>query len=124
MFNRKNRLFKHDKKHGYKEEDKVRLHVFRIECQKAVEIAKLSYLTNMGNTLGSPGTCCGSIAHKRILGNSRPVRQIQRTCDMSGLLKPTARIRGLSTNIYTRMKLYNGEHNITYSSKVFLENYQ
>ena len=44
--------------------------------------------------------CCGSIAHKRILGNSRPVRQIQRTCDMSGLLKPTARIRGLSTNIY------------------------
>ena len=60
-----------------------------------------------------PVKCCGSIAHKRILGNSRPVRQIQRTCDMSGLLKPTARIRGLSTNIYTGMKLHNGEHNIT-----------
>ena len=41
---------------GYKEEDKVRLHVFRIECQKAVETAKLSYLTNMGNKLGNPGS--------------------------------------------------------------------
>ena len=56
MLNRKNRLFKHYKKHGYKEEDKVRLHVFRTECQKAVEIAKLSYLTNMGNKLGNPST--------------------------------------------------------------------
>ena len=56
MLKRKNRLFQHYKKHGYKEEDKVRLHVFRIECQKAVETAKLSYLTNMGNKLGNPGT--------------------------------------------------------------------
>ena len=56
MLNRKNRFFKHYKKLGYKEEDKVRLHVFRIECQKAVETAKLSYLTNMGNELCNPGT--------------------------------------------------------------------
>ena len=56
MLNRKNRLFKHYKKHGYKEEDKVRLLAFRIECQKAVETAKLSYLTNMENTLDNPGT--------------------------------------------------------------------
>ena len=42
MLDRKNRLFKHYKKHGYKAEDKVRPHVFRIECQKAVETAKLS----------------------------------------------------------------------------------
>ena len=56
MLNRKNRFFKHHKKHGYKEEDKVRLQVFRIECQKAVETAKLSYLTNMGNKSGNPGT--------------------------------------------------------------------
>ena len=47
MFNRKNRLFKNDKKHRYKEEDKVGLEVFRIECQKAVETAELSYLTNI-----------------------------------------------------------------------------
>ena len=56
MLNRKNRLFKNYKRHGYKEEDKVRLLAFRIECQKAVETAKLSYLTNMGNTLDNPGT--------------------------------------------------------------------
>ena len=49
MLNRKNRLFKNYKKHRYKEEDKVRLEVFRKECQEAVESAKLSYLTNMGN---------------------------------------------------------------------------
>ena len=29
---------------------------FHIECQKAVETAKLSYLRNMGNKLGNPGT--------------------------------------------------------------------
>ena len=37
MLNRKNRLFKNYEKHRYKEEDKVRLEAFRIECQKAVE---------------------------------------------------------------------------------------
>ena len=56
MLNRKNRLFKNYKKHRYKEEDKVRLQVFRIEYQKAVESAKLSYLTNMGNKVNNPGT--------------------------------------------------------------------
>ena len=56
MFNRKNRLFKNYKKHRYKEQDKVRLEIFRIECQKAVETAKLSYLMNMGNKVNDPGT--------------------------------------------------------------------
>ena len=56
MLNRKNRLFKNYKKHRYKNEDKVRLEVFRIECQKAVQSAKLSYLTNMGNKVNDPGT--------------------------------------------------------------------
>ena len=56
MLNRKNMLFKNYKKHRYKEEDKVRLEVFRIECQKAVETAELSYLTNMGNKVNDPGT--------------------------------------------------------------------
>ena len=54
--NRKNRLFKNYKKHRYKEEDKVRLEVFRIECQKAVESAKLTYLKNMGNKVNNPDT--------------------------------------------------------------------
>ena len=56
MLNRKNRLFKNYKSHRYKEEDKVRLEVFRIECQKAVETAKSSYITNMGNKVNDPGT--------------------------------------------------------------------
>ena len=56
MLNRKNRFFKNNKREGYKEEDKVRLDLFRTECQKAVESAKVSYLTNMGNKLKNPGT--------------------------------------------------------------------
>ena len=56
MLNRKNRLFKNYKKHRYKEEDKVRLDAFRLECQNAVEIAKLSYLTNIGNKVNNPCT--------------------------------------------------------------------
>ena len=56
MLNRKNRLFKNYKGHGYKAEDKVRIDGFRIECQQAVETAKLSYLTNLGNKVNSPGT--------------------------------------------------------------------
>ena len=55
ILNRKNRLFKNYKKHRYKEEDKVRLDSFRIECHKAVETAKSSYLTNMGNKPNEPG---------------------------------------------------------------------
>ena len=55
MLNRKNRLFKNYKKHRYKEEDKARLDSFRIECHKAVETAKSSYLTNMGNKANEPG---------------------------------------------------------------------
>ena len=51
LFNRKNRLFK-----NYKNEDKVRLDAFRIECQKAVEAAKLSYLSNIGNNVNDIGT--------------------------------------------------------------------
>ena len=49
MLNRKNKLFKNYKKHGYKAEDKVRLYVFLTECQQAVETSKFSYLMNLGN---------------------------------------------------------------------------
>ena len=84
MLNRKNRLFKNykrhgykpedkvrldkrhgykpedkvrlDKRHGYKPEDKVRLDNFRKECQEAVEVAKLNYLTNMGDKLNNSNT--------------------------------------------------------------------
>ena len=56
MLNRKNRLFKNYKRHRYKEQDKIRLDVFRIECQEAIATAKLSYLTSMGNKVNDPGT--------------------------------------------------------------------
>ena len=56
LLNKKNRLFKYYKKHGYKYEDKVRLEAFRIECQKADEKAKMSYLTKLGNKVNKPGT--------------------------------------------------------------------
>ena len=55
MLNSKNR-FKNYKRHGYKSEYKVRLDNFRRECQDAVEIAKVNYLTNMGNKLNNPNT--------------------------------------------------------------------
>ena len=56
MLNRKNRLFKNYKKHGYKAEDKVRLDVFRTECQQAVETSKFSYLMNLGNKANNPNS--------------------------------------------------------------------
>ena len=49
LLNRKNRLFKNYKKHGYKKEDKGRLDIFRMECRQAVETSKLNYLKNLGN---------------------------------------------------------------------------
>ena len=57
MLNRKNRLFKNYKSHGYiKDVDKARLDAFRTECQLAIETAKLSYLRNLGNKLNEPNT--------------------------------------------------------------------
>ena len=56
LLNRKNRLFKSYKKHGYKIEDKDRLDAFRKECQQAVETAKLTYLTTLGNKVNDPNT--------------------------------------------------------------------
>ena len=56
MLNRKNRFFKNYKRRGYKPEDKVRLGNVRTECQEAVEVAKLNYLTGMGDKLSNPNT--------------------------------------------------------------------
>ena len=56
MLNRKNRLYKSYKRHGYKVEDKVKLDAFRSECQQEVERAKLSYLKNLGNKVNDPHT--------------------------------------------------------------------
>ena len=56
MLKRKNRLYKSYKRHGYKEEDKVRLATFRTECHQVVEDAKLSYLANLGNKANDSST--------------------------------------------------------------------
>ena len=48
MLKRKNRLYKNYKKHGYREDDKVRLVQFREECKNAVDKSKQSYLINLG----------------------------------------------------------------------------
>ena len=56
MLNKKNRLFKNYKKHGYKVEDKVKLDMFRTECQQAGESAKIFYITNLGNKVNDPNT--------------------------------------------------------------------
>ena len=40
LLKKKNRLFKNFKKHGYREENRLRLHAFRNECNEAVELAK------------------------------------------------------------------------------------
>ena len=56
LLNRKNRLFKNYKKHGYKRENKNRLDTFRMECQQAVETAKLTYLKNLENKVNDPRT--------------------------------------------------------------------
>ena len=56
MLNRKNRLYKNYKKHRYKDDDKVRLDIFRCECHQAVEDAKSSYLANLGNKVNDPNT--------------------------------------------------------------------
>ena len=47
----KNRLFKNIKRHGYQEADKIRLDNFSKECQDAVDTAKQTYISNLGNKL-------------------------------------------------------------------------
>ena len=54
--NRKYRLFRNYKKHGYKAEDKVRLDAFRRECQEAFDASKKAYLKYLGNKLNYPNT--------------------------------------------------------------------
>ena len=53
---RKNRLYKNYKRHGYRDEDKIRLQALREECENAVETSRLSYLTNLGRKVNDPTT--------------------------------------------------------------------
>ena len=53
MLNRPQRLFK---KHGYKLDDKIRVDIFREECDMAVQKSKESYLKKIGKKLIDPKT--------------------------------------------------------------------
>ena len=72
-----NRLFKNYKKRRYKAEDKVSLDAFRIECQQAVESAKLSYLTKLGKEINNPNTSqrsCWKLIYRVI--NTEPIKYL------------------------------------------------
>ena len=56
LLKKKNRLFSNYKKHGYKEEDKLRVDNFRLECQEAIESAKVLYLSKLGSSLNDKNT--------------------------------------------------------------------
>ena len=56
LLKKKNRFYQSYKRHGYKEDDRLRLETFCKECHSAGESAKLSYLSNLGNKLNDPGT--------------------------------------------------------------------
>ena len=67
MINKKNRLYKNYKRHGYQENDKIRLDNFRIEVQQAVDDAKKAYVSSLGNKLHNQGT--NGKAYWRIINN-------------------------------------------------------
>ena len=48
MIKKKNRLYSNYKRHGFQQNDKIRLENFRLECQQAVQNAKNAYLRNLG----------------------------------------------------------------------------
>ena len=56
MLKKKNRLYKNYKKHGYREEDKIRLEAFREECKEAVNTSKAAYVKKLGDKVHDPST--------------------------------------------------------------------
>ena len=48
MIKKKNRLYSNYKRHGFQQNDKIRLDNFRLECQQAIQNAKNAYLRNLG----------------------------------------------------------------------------
>ena len=56
MIKRQHRLHSNFKRHGYRAEDKVRVDVFRKECNRVVLAAKEKYLCDLGDKLAIPTT--------------------------------------------------------------------
>ena len=51
LLKKKDKMYRNYKKHGYKEEDKIRLDSIRTECNESISAAKLTYLDNLGKDL-------------------------------------------------------------------------
>ena len=56
MLKKQNRIYKKLKRHGFREEDKISLNLYRTECAKAIEISKHNYLSDLGNKLADKNT--------------------------------------------------------------------
>ena len=56
MLKKQNRLYQNFKKHGYKNDDRLRLDIFSEECKTAVAKAKNKFVTRLGNNLADPNT--------------------------------------------------------------------
>ena len=57
MLNRQQRLYRNCKGNGFNNEDKIRVEVFRQECNTAIKKSNEEYLSNIGNKLTNPDTC-------------------------------------------------------------------
>ena len=51
LLRKKNKMYHNYKKHGYKEDDKIKLEAIRAECHESIEAANLSYLDNLAKDL-------------------------------------------------------------------------
>ena len=72
LLKNKNKIYRNNKKHGYKEEDKAKLDTIRAECNESILAAKLAYLDNLGKDLNSKSTSKNywKIIH-RVMNKSR-----------------------------------------------------
>ena len=67
MLKKQNRLYKKFKKHGFREEDKIILDLYRNECAKAIEMSKQNYLRDLGGKLADKYT--GQKTYWKIVNN-------------------------------------------------------
>ena len=56
MIKRQHRLYSNFKRHGYRTEDKLKVVVFREECNRVFLAAKEKYLCDLGNKVANPTT--------------------------------------------------------------------
>ena len=88
-----NRPYKNYKRHGYREEDRIRLETSREECKIKVEYSKFSYLANLGRKINDTSTtkeCSWKI--NRVMNNRRvsqtPPLNVKNTLVLDSAQKP------------------------------------